>query len=114
MYFLTEIQENNLAIMNRIQEDENNLDELQKSIKNEEKFKLEEIETVAKGLKDIDQAMKATKNREKQMLSNMNVKMKKTADGEKYVIEEQKGLNKIVIDKIKQIHSKSKLLKLKI
>jgi len=76
MDILTEIQESNLAMMNRIQEDDNNLEELQKSLKEEERYKLDEISTVTKNLEDVEQAMQSLKKREKQMIQNLNIKIK--------------------------------------
>ena len=108
MHIMTEIQENNLNIMNRIQEDENNLDELQKSIKEEEQFKLDEMDSVAKGLRDVEQALQATKNREKQMYSNMPVRVPENNWWEKYFYDDSKEWTKIIANKQKFSNSKSK------
>lgn len=72
---------------------------LNKQFKAERKYKLEEIKIVQNSLQDIEQANQATKNREKQMLKNMNVRIVKTADGEKYAFEEPPELNKVITKK---------------
>lgn len=82
---------------------------LNKQFKATNKYKLEEIKIVQNSLQDIEQANQATKNREKQMLKNMNVRVIKTADGERYSFEEPPELNKEIINKIKEIHLKSKI-----
>jgi hypothetical protein len=94
---LTDIQETNLTMINRTQDNENDLDQVDKQFKSVKKLKLEEIKIIYNSLKDIEEANLATKNREKQMLKNMNVKIVKTAKGEQYSFDEPPELNKASI-----------------
>lgn len=89
--------------MNRIQEDENNYEELKKQLKQTSMYKKEELRTVANSLKEIEQALAKPRQREKLQLQ---AKQDKPA-GAVVKLETKESIEKSVVDTIRSMHPKN-------
>lgn len=89
--------------MNRIQEDENNYDELKKQLKQASMHKKDEIKTVANSLKEIEQALAKPKYREKMQIQAKQDK----PTGPVVKLETKEGIEKSVVDTIRAMHPKN-------